>query len=87
MSTDGRQKGNVLPVKVVDEGLKQTLTKVLLEVYMADPYAPFRSSCRPLSTFRKLGADRAAHLLDSQARSLDVSDVSHLLCAILISSG
>lgn len=44
----------------VDDELKRSLAKVLLEVYMSD---------------RALGADRAARLLDSQSRNLDVADV------------
>jgi hypothetical protein len=69
-SKAGTKSAAAMRQKTVDEGLKRSLLKTLLEVYMRGGEAT---------------ADRAAHVLNAQAMNLDVLDVrAHLTVADLI---
>ncbi|KAK7047338.1 hypothetical protein VNI00_006569 [Paramarasmius palmivorus] len=62
----------------VDDGLRKELLKVLLEVYLTESYSIFITiTTSPISELvsRDSRPERAAHLLDAQAASLDVTDV------------
>jgi vacuolar protein sorting-associated protein 3 len=70
----------------VDDGLRKDLLKVLLEVYLTESYGIFDTIiASPVSEFvsRDSRPERAAHLLDAQATSLDVTDVGYFLNNVL----